>query len=42
MKVCRVLASEASQAVDIEHRDHPVCHLDQPGFLQNLQGLTDP
>jgi hypothetical protein len=37
-----VLAAEASQAVDIEHRDHPVLHLDQAGFLQHLQSLTDP
>jgi len=38
----QVLAAEASQAVDIEHRDHPVLHLDQAGFLQHLQSLTDP
>jgi len=25
-----VLAAKPSQALDIEHRDHPICYLDQP------------
>ena len=36
-----VLAAEASQTFDIEHRDHPVLHLDQPRFLQHLQSMID-
>jgi hypothetical protein len=32
---------QASQALDIEHRDHPIGYLDQPGFLQCVQGPID-
>lgn len=36
-----VLAAKPSQALDIEHRDHPIGYLDQPGFLQCVQGPID-
>ena len=36
-----VLAAEASQTFDIEHRDHRYLDLDQPRFLQHLQSMID-
>lgn len=35
------LLAEIPQAFDIEHRDHSVCSLDQPGFLKLVQNLID-
>src|ERR1700730_4293389 len=37
----RALPAEPPPAIDIEHRDRPVSHLNQPGFFQHLQSLTD-
>jgi hypothetical protein len=36
MKIYHLLAAEPSQTIDIQHRDHPILHLDQPKFLQHL------
>jgi len=38
----QALHAEGSQALYVQHRDHPVCHLDQSGFFQRVQSLIDP
>ena len=37
-----LLVAEVVQPIDIENRNHPVVDLDQPGFLQDLESLTNP
>ena len=34
--------SEAAQAFEIEHCDHPIIDLDQAGLFENVQRLADP
>jgi len=38
----QALHAEASQALDIQHRNHSIRHLDQPGSFQRVQSLIDP